>query len=342
MLYGVESLILEPDVNSNHYKIINFLWPKDATAIQDIRDYSEIFFQNSNIDIVSNELTDNFEQCIWLRFSNGIVRTVFIDTKLHMLALQNTSTENVIIERGKHYKLRKIIISTTKVTNIPKNINQLKDIKHIEITNNFIEYVSLNEFDGLENLNTLDFSGNKLKYLHSFSSVDFAKLRRFNINNNQLQQLDVCNWHMPALNILDLNHNNLTYLAIGHFNTLEYLSLRSNPLNCKWRDWFLKDEVNRHKYLGHELSCDEKNSRDFELRCSSTTKELWQKNSNLNYKLFQLQEQISNMHKALQKIESILHNHQLQIYEQQNVASNIIESMYRMEIERTHASKNGQ
>lgn len=311
--------------------------------------YKEIHFKNTRIDVVSHGFTNRLEKCVRISFTDGLVETVYINTQFFSFNIENTNTEAVAIEDGRNYQLETLIISRTKLSRIPKRINQLKKITYLEITGNSIEFVALDDFDGLNNLETLSLSRNSIKFIHSYATVSLPKLFIFKIHNNKLQQLDVCGWIMPSINMLELHRNNLTHFAIGHFSTLSYVTLQYNPLNCAWRDSVLELDINKYMPLMIKFSCDVNIPGNFSLHCPSSLDDLRQQNSNLqlelnqlreyassNQRLNQLQEQTSEIKDRLIRLEVALQKVDSRTIEQQNVASDIVEAMYRMEIERVY------
>ncbi|XP_062704895.1 biglycan-like [Aedes albopictus] len=289
----IKSLVVQPDPQSNYFNIINFHWPQDAAAIGNFSNYEQIHFINISADIVSRSITNKLENCAWLKLSNGVVGTFYINTLISMIFISNTNTEHVMIETEQDYKLESLIIRRTKLTRVPKRINLLIHIEYLEITGNSIEFVSLDDFNGLNNLYTLDLSNNNIKYIHS-TAVSLPKLSLFKMIKNKLYQLDVCSWSMPSINMLALRFNDLKHFAIGHFPTLEYATLQGNPLNCAWRDSFLKLNLNKQWPAMNRLSCDKNSQGNITLHCPSTLDELRQQNSGLQLELNKLREHISS------------------------------------------------
>ncbi|XP_062713016.1 leucine-rich repeats and immunoglobulin-like domains protein 1 [Aedes albopictus] len=341
-------------VNSGSSKVLiqGFRWPADAAAMQKIPDNKVLVFNNAKVDILPNYFANQFEKCIRIDFQYGTVKTIHINPKITHMEIRFSYTENLMIERETHYQLEKFLCIRTKLTYIPENINQLKKIRELDLSHNLIETVQLDQFDGLANLEKLGLSFNKIKRIASDGSISFPSLTDMQLEHNQLQHFDVCSWNMSSLHRLNLKHNNLTHFAINHFRSLHLLNMEDNPLNCAWKDSLLEDKRGRD-ILG-KLTCDEKSVNIFGLDCSPSNKkieerspatidQLQQEISNFDSKLANMEEtnnkKLSDLSNRIEKIEALLENLVSKIIEQQNVSNDIIEAMYRIEIERASQNK---
>lgn len=276
------------------------------------------------MDILPINITDHFKACISLNFQHGFVRNVHLSPKLWRIRVFRTSTENVLIEQGMDYELELLQCHETNLTRIPENINQLKKLRYLELPGNSIETVQLDQLDSLNSLYAVDLSFNKIKHISCLGSVRLPSLSDLHLESNRLNHVDVCSWDMPSLSKLMLYRNKLTHFAIHHFRKLKMVAIYENPLNCVWKYSFLQNRKDV-EYIG-EVSCDEKSAGVPVLDCRPSNDHL--------------QQQILDMNKRLQKMEALLEKLGSRVIEQQNVSNDIIEAMYRMEIERaSHANK---
>lgn len=247
--------------------VMNFVWPSDAAAMETIPDKKEILFANALIDIVPQNFTNQLKRCMKLSFLGGKVRTVYVSTSLEDLSLSSSATENIIIERGTDYKLRSLKVRYSNLTRLPDNLNQLKQLSKLAIEYTSIDYILLDQLNGLEGLISLELCCNRIKSLHSDSLISLPMLLMFVLYENQLEQVDTCSWSMPSLFTLDLSHNNLTNIAIGRFPLLKALALELNPLNCGWMNKFM----NSSWFNDQEVACNEQSKGDFSLECPAGT-----------------------------------------------------------------------
>nr|XP_029730282.1 protein phosphatase 1 regulatory subunit SDS22-like isoform X1 [Aedes albopictus]XP_029730283.1 protein phosphatase 1 regulatory subunit SDS22-like isoform X2 [Aedes albopictus] len=316
-------------------EIYDFNWPADAASIGKIPKHNTIYyFVNAIVDILPYNFTELFENGNRIRFEGGSIKSIHINPKLDEIVLRETSTENVIIKPDMFYKLGNFRCVKTKLTQIPENVNRLKHLKYLNLEFNLIETVQMDQLNGLDNLEKLSLSLNKIKHIYSDSPMSLPSLDSMYLYNNRLQHFDVCNWNKPPLSRLFLQSNNLSHFAIHQFPALKLLSIDDNSVNCAWRDSLKNTSIR----LYFPTSCDEKSVGAFELDCPPNNHQLKQQISSVDTKLSQIEgimlnnyQQISN---RMQKIEDLLQNLTAKIIEQQNVSNDIIEAMYRIEMER--------
>ncbi|XP_062701144.1 phospholipase A2 inhibitor-like [Aedes albopictus] len=317
-LNGLKPFTVSNDPNwENSINIHDFNWPADAASMGYIPEHKTSFnFFNSIVDILPYNFTEPFEKCERIGFENGLVKSIHINPKLYLINLYKTSTENVIIKPDMFYKLGIFRCIKTKLTKIPENLDRLKHLKVLNLEDNLIETVQMDQLNGLDNLEKLFLSSNKIKHIYCDGPASLPSLTEMDLDKNRLQHFDVCNWNMPSLSHLNLQVNNLTHFAIHQFPTLQALRIYENPVNCAWTDSLKNTSIR----LYSRTSCDEKSVGAFELDCPPTN--------------HQLKQQISSVSDRMQKIEDLLQNLIAKIIEQQNVSNDIIEAMYRIEIER--------
>ncbi|XP_062702611.1 leucine-rich repeat transmembrane neuronal protein 2-like [Aedes albopictus] len=338
---GVESFSLKPSSDKqNEVEIIHFHWPSDAALMGRIPDKESFYFKHAEVDILPQNFTDQFAKCISIIFYGKLVRTIHISPKLTNIELGFTSTENVIIEREKHYQLEKFACYEANLTSIPENIDQLKKLKHLDLNSNLIQIVHLDQLNGLDNLNTLDLSSNEIEHIYNHGSMRLPSLTNLHLKYNQLLHFDACGWNMPALFHLDISYNNLTHFAIHHFRALEEVLMSGNPMHCAWKNNLIRDKSGI-KIKGVKF-CDEQQNFSRNDDRSQATDHSKQQNSSFNSRLGQIEgtktnidQQFAEINKRFQKIEAMLENLSGKVIEQQNVSNDIIEAFYRAEIERT-------
>ncbi|XP_029730282.2 leucine-rich repeat-containing G-protein coupled receptor 4-like [Aedes albopictus] len=336
-LNGIKPFTVQNGSNwANSIKIYDFNWPADAASIGNIpKQKRKYIFFNTIVDILPYNFTEPFEKCEGIKFVGGSVKSIHINPKLDYHHLHETSTENAIIKPDMFYKLGSFRCEKTKLSHIPENINRLKHLKYLNLEDNLIEIVQMDQLNGLDNLEYLWLSSNKIKHIYSDGPVSLPSLTEMYLDNNRLQHFAVCSWIMPTLSGLFLRGNNLTHFAIHQFPALKLLLIDENPLNCAWRDSLENTSIR----LYSPTSCDEKSVGAFELDCPPPTNhQLKQLISSVNTKLSQIEEKMLNNYQQvsdrMQKIEDLLQNLTAKIIEQQNVSNDIIEAIYRIEMER--------
>nr|XP_029723190.1 leucine-rich repeat-containing protein 40-like [Aedes albopictus] len=326
--------------NQNWVEISNFRWPADATSMRKIPDESFFKFHNAEVDILPQNFTDKFEKCNSIIFFNGVVKTIHINPKLINVVLERTATENITIKRGKYYQLERLECTDARLKSVPENINQLKKLKYLVLSNNLIETVQLDQLNAFNNLIALVLKGNDIKHIYSHGLVSLPSLVGLQLERNQLKHVDVCSWIMPSLVDLFLAGNNLTHFAINHLPGLKRVTMNENPIYCAWFSLLSKGKP-RIKFEDG-LSCDKESEGVFVLDCPSTIDHLKQQNSNFNSRLAVIEQTVLNnsqqfaaINKRFQNMEELLKNLSGKVIDLQNVSNDIIEAFYRSEIERT-------
>ncbi|XP_037574945.1 protein slit isoform X1 [Dermacentor silvarum] len=121
-----------------------------------------------------------------------------------------------------------LYLDVNDITEIPKELNLLKDVTRIDLSNNQISILPNNIFSNLSKLSTLILSYNKLQCIQvdSFSGL-------------------------KSLRILSLHGNDVSMIPEGTFRDLQsitHIALGANPLYCdcslRWlSDWIKKDYI---------------------------------------------------------------------------------------------------
>ncbi|XP_019528508.3 protein artichoke-like isoform X2 [Aedes albopictus] len=373
-LDGMKSFSVQPsEYQQNGVVVSNFHWPADAASVGKIPDVETLHFINIEVDILSRNFTDRFQRCTSIRFDGGKINTFHISPKLSHIELESTDTENVIIESAKYYQLEKFECRDAHLTRIPESMSQLKKMKYLNLNHNSIQTVQLDQLNGLDNLEILNLLFNKINHIHNHGSVNLPSLTELHLGYNQLKHIDVCSWNMPKLSYLNVVNNRLTHFTINNLRGLKQVNLARNPLNCVWKDSLLRSRTDIK--IERELTCDTDSTGIFGLDCPSSIDQLRLQNSTLakansqtadhvkqqisnfdtrlarieetvlkNYQQFselsnRVQKNEAEMNKRLQKMEQLLIHFSKKVVEQQNVSNDIIEAIYRAEIERIHNSK---
>nr|XP_029711662.1 uncharacterized protein LOC115256823 [Aedes albopictus] len=332
--------VRQSEHRKNEVEIHDFSWPASAAKMKKIiPDTQKFIFHRAYVGNLPHYFTDEFKKCSQIEFHYGSVHSIQMNPKLYLFGLYKTITDNVTIERGKDYQLKIFRCIEINLKQIPKNINQLKKLEVLDFSNNLLETVQLEQFIGLDNLETLSLSSNNLKHIYSNGPLSLPSLINLYLDKNQLQYVDVCEWVMPYLTNIDLRANNLTFFTVNHFRELKVLEISGNPLSCGWKDRLLRKNPSQHNPYFANLFCEERSVGMFELDCPSYF-HLQQQIYTIYYWLKQIEgkinssQQDSNLGDIIETFEDQLKNLTSLVIEQQNVSNDIIEAMYRTDIER--------
>lgn len=106
-----------------------------------------------------------------------------------------------------------------------------KLLKHLSLTENKIEKISLHSFDNLTNLTLLDLSYNKLTQIPNEPLSKLVNLKTLNLSFNKLFTLEKFPKSLKKLTFLNLRGNKLSQIdSIENLSSLQKIDLRQNKL----------------------------------------------------------------------------------------------------------------
>uniref|UniRef100_A0A904A6F9 Leucine rich immune protein (Coil-less) n=1 Tax=Anopheles quadriannulatus TaxID=34691 RepID=A0A904A6F9_ANOQN len=111
-------------------------------------------------------------------------------------------------------------------------------LREIFLVNNLLTTVTMNDFNGMKLLRTLDLSNNRLHSLEG--QLRLSSLTLLKLSHNRFTELSCCGWNLSSLTNLDINNNSLQRLPDCMEDTMpivSYLSLVSNVLSSDDNIW---------------------------------------------------------------------------------------------------------
>ncbi|XP_035915674.1 protein scribble homolog [Anopheles stephensi] len=126
--------------------------------------------------------------------------------------LAQTYLRDILFERG-NVMLESLSIIESRLKSVPATIVHLTVVRHIEITQAFIEALNLNLLSKLLHLEELNFCNNKIRHLNVAvkSDEDFPNLKVIYLASNQLTTLNLHSFNgMRLLQTLDFRKNRIT------------------------------------------------------------------------------------------------------------------------------------
>ncbi|XP_052899523.1 uncharacterized protein LOC128305922 [Anopheles moucheti] len=105
-------------------------------------------------------------------------------------------------------------------------------LKDILLSNNFLTTVSMNNFNNMRALETLDLSNNRIVSFEGH--LESNSLRNLDLSHNRFDALSFCGWNLTGLTKFDANNNILMQLPACMETTMSsvsYLMLSSNVLS---------------------------------------------------------------------------------------------------------------
>lgn len=134
----------------------------------------------------------------------------------------------------------------------------LKILVEIDLSENKIENLDKDTFNGNDRLRLLYLSGNPLKKLVAFQFPNLPHLRTLDLQNCMISFVDPMAFaNVNLLELLSLKNNlleNLSEYVFQHMTKLKTLALEENPWQCncklrKFRNWYIKSNVKSNSLL---------------------------------------------------------------------------------------------
>lgn len=129
-------------------------------------------------------------------------------------------------------KVKFMILKDRKLTKIPENINDFKNLKNLLIEDNQIQEINPKNFIYLPLLEDLTLKHNKIKTIDGLANIELPNLQNLRLSKNQIETIDPNVFlKFPKLSELKLNDNYLktlprTILGLKH---LSEIYIQGNP-----------------------------------------------------------------------------------------------------------------
>ncbi|XP_055621650.1 leucine-rich repeat transmembrane neuronal protein 1-like [Toxorhynchites rutilus septentrionalis] len=222
-----------------------------------------LLLEDSNIFTVSPQLFQLMTDVKMLEITGGFVPWVYLRPSITVLNISDSQTKQLVIDPNERkYRLIWLEVRNVTMKEIPPNLNQLRDLEHIGLVSAGLEYLLMDQFDGLNKLEELNLSNNNIAQIYVNFPMRLPALRTLQLGNNELTSINLSYWHMPELNSFDLSSNRLRYIA--NYNSYQFEKLcaikaQGNRWNCKWLGEFLHACFNFEGYGISERQgeCDE-------------------------------------------------------------------------------------
>lgn len=138
----------------------------------------------------------------------------------------NTSIKKGVLRNGTDDK------NFPESQNFDTSSKSWKLLKHLSLTDNKIEKISLNSFDHLSNLTLLDLSYNNLTTIPGEPFSKLVNLKTLNLSFNKLLTLEKFPKSLKKLTVLNLRGNKISDLdSIENLSLLQKIDLRQNKLH---------------------------------------------------------------------------------------------------------------
>jgi len=124
-------------------------------------------------------------------------------------------------------------LSFQQLTTVPSTI-ELKNISHLNLSNNNLTVIQQCTFETIPNLTYLDLSKNAIKFLHEDTFLYNSKLAVLNLCKNRITVLPENIFFDLSFSLQELyiccNHIKELPLSIAYLKNLNHISFHSNPI----------------------------------------------------------------------------------------------------------------
>ncbi|XP_047991781.1 leucine-rich repeat-containing protein 15-like [Leguminivora glycinivorella] len=112
----------------------------------------------------------------------------------------------------------------------------LENLLKLHLYNNLIEFIHEDFFRPLKNIENIDMSRNKIRYLPDKLFTNLSSLITVNLEKNLIEYISSATFSgSKNLSLINLSRNKLTFLPlnfVSQFSRLEYLYFERNPWQC--------------------------------------------------------------------------------------------------------------
>ena len=167
-----------------------------------------------------------------LQEKNELDPTIWKLTRLNFLEIsQCPLIESLPEDIGKLLHISTLTLTSNKLCQIPHEIKNLENLRHLNLSNNQIKHLNEDLFLKLNQLETLNLSHNLLENLPKFSPEN-KRLAILNLSHNQLETLQDFPIELENLSHIDLSSNQFTTFpdTLLQLNSLKFIIIDSNQL----------------------------------------------------------------------------------------------------------------
>ncbi|XP_053688378.1 uncharacterized protein LOC128737707 [Sabethes cyaneus] len=248
----------------NNVKIDNFCLitsvneNSESTCRMNFPNHTTIKIQFPQIDNLSARIAYSMRNVVNLDISNGYVRTIYVKPELEFLRVTGCRLNQLYIDAKVPNQLVELHLSQNELSELPEHINHLENLTMLDLSNNYIEFIDMNQLHNLKFLSIVDISYNRIKVVFAADTVTLPDLVFLNLKHNSITGLHISNWETPILNELDLSYNKLSYVVKfpRKFPRMVSANFEENPLTCSWmRDTATQLEANNGTFSASLASC---------------------------------------------------------------------------------------
>ncbi|XP_062561475.1 uncharacterized protein LOC134225422 [Armigeres subalbatus] len=206
--------------------------------------YSHIELQQAGMDFLSPEIVLRMKWVSNLTITNGDIGKIYLKHDLLELIASNSKTFEIIIGEGNNTDLEKMVITGNELRGIPNNIESLKSLMTLKLSNNKIEFVDFEQVSQLEKVSHIDLANNRIYYIIPYEPFELSCLEFLDLSNNFMTEIEFTGWIVPRLRTLSISSNSLTFTKDfneENFPSIERYTDNNNLFDCRWRAEFVSN-----------------------------------------------------------------------------------------------------
>lgn len=207
----------------------------EDSAFSGVEDTEELSIENNYLKEIGTWLR-SLTSLKFLRISNNAItrlRNGTFEAKAHLNVFIANRNKITAIESDAFnedmLKLTFLDLSHNKLRNVQNEFRHLKELYHIDLSNNEITYVDEESLTSCVNLKEIFLSHNRLINLPD-NFYDKTIVRRLYVAGNRLESTKFLE-NSTEMDTIDLSNNTLSKLCLNNMTKLDYLYLHDNRLN---------------------------------------------------------------------------------------------------------------
>ncbi|CAO1294525.1 unnamed protein product, partial [Diamesa serratosioi] len=192
---------------------------------KNMKNLVRLYLSNNFLEEIPNGVFENNPELKTIDLRNNkiilIGSSVFDGlTKLDYVNLER----NICIDSYYHGNVQKIEIYDANIKRIPKNIGLLFNLTHFTMINTDLVEIESQDFNGMQDLEVLDLTGNRIELVSIDAFSILTKLKLFSLSYNQLEEISngVFSNNLNLEQIF-LNRNKIKFLGSALFSGLDKL-----------------------------------------------------------------------------------------------------------------------
>lgn len=160
---------------------------------------------------------------------------------LSVISLDFNSIQAIHSEALKNCtNLHELNMNVNKLTEVPKTLKFLQQLRSLDISNNKISVISNASYQGLRHLYSLRLAGNMIGNLTKGVFQDLPSIRILNLANNNVQSIEQGTFdEVPELHALRLDSNIISDINSLFINLHDLLMLNISANRISWFDYAL-------------------------------------------------------------------------------------------------------